>query len=102
MLSVYAPKKKIVVRYLQNEKGELCRVYFAVVEINGQIFVKAIKAEVIEKEIKSTETCCLPTISKKIAYEIAKEVGFYPSPYFSKKDISFLTIQKTRAPSKRC
>lgn len=98
MLQVYSPNKKIVVRYLKNDEGKLFRVYFAVALWQGQIFVKPIKAELIENEFSAGKTCCLPGISEKVALEIKKEIGSNPSPYFS-KNLSFLTIQKTRAPS---
>ena len=90
MLQVYAPKKKIVVRYLENEKGELCRVYFAVAEWNGQVFVKPIKAELVESGFNTGKACCLPGVSEKIAIEIKKEIGANPNLYFSKKDFQVM------------
>lgn len=100
MLQVYSPKKKIVSRLIKNDEGKLCRVFFAVVEWNGQIFAKPIKVELVSDcDFEAFEKCALCAPKEKTAVEFALEIFYKESPYFDKRNLAFVSSQRTRAPS---
>lgn len=100
------PQGRIVEKILKNNEGFFVRAYFAVLEWEGQIYVKLIRTEDIYSQNSSCSNsesfrpegkCCLaaPYIISFSDEEIS--IPEYQSSPF--KDFSFLTSQLTRAPS---
>ena len=96
---IKAPQFQIVSRVFRNEAGEFYRVFFAVVERDGRLVARPMRAGKVENcefnlKKEATLLCgeCLALVYKS---EVKSAI---PSPY-PYKDFSFTTVQKPRAPT---
>ncbi|MCX6716593.1 MAG: hypothetical protein NTV72_01585 [Candidatus Taylorbacteria bacterium] len=93
------PQAKVVEKLLFNKDGALVRAFFAVLEWEGQYYVKLLRTEEVgNTDFTTPTTCCLPSPFTETAIIAPKKLlgDHIISPF---KDFNFLTIQFTRAPS---
>lgn len=94
------PQVKIIDKVIKDEKGNFVLAYFAILEWEGQIYVKLIKTEPAKDQniFRSEGKCCLSGAKENAGKIFDKKIYGEYIP-FSIKDFSFLTSQLTRAPS---
>lgn len=78
--------------------GSYALVVFELLEINGKTIAKAVYGKILEAKISQSEILALPVYFER------QSVKPLASPFFSfiptiLKDLSFITVQSTRAPN---
>ena len=101
---IVQPKKRIFVKYGRNTSGEVVRVFLLLSEIEGKIFVKVLKTEVVSRlKIKDLRfqkdagnLICGECKRQEFPAEIKSAFRPIISPF---AEYFFFTSQPTRAPS---